>query len=258
METVLGGASPQDILTGITDGDYGETLAAFGEQLGIDTSSLDGFVDALGSGNTSALVDQLGDEFSGFVDALGADSAQQLVDQFVSDGTLGDLLGNADSDAVMGLLGKVAESGGLEGVLGSLDADATTELVQKLLAGTTGSGSGVGDDAAPAGVGVGVGDGLDGSDDLTGSVSADDATSVDAMFDSGVDSGDLTVTSDGLGIDEPIGIDGGVGDDPILTDAAVELPPVEAPEPVVDDFSQTIAAADEIEESVDTMFDDLG
>jgi hypothetical protein len=103
-----------------------------------------------------------------------------------------------------------------------------------------------GDDLVAAGVGGADADAGLGGTDSTG---APDATGQEATGDLGLEMGG----QDDLGLGLDSGVDGGGFAQP--EPAQVEA---FAPEPVESDFAQQIAQADAVEDSFDSMFDDLG
>jgi hypothetical protein len=218
----------------------------FGEDMpGGMPTDVDGLVGMLGGGGTAELLGNLGgDDLAGFLGALGDGGAADLVGKLAQDGTFGSLLGSADSDSLAGLLGKVANAdpGGLGSLLGGLDPETTTGLVSALAGAGRGSGDDMVGDAGGAGAVRTIAAGVDSplTDELGTIV---DPISPD-QADLGAPFGDPLADPLAGAVDAgPAVVDDPVGD-------------AFAPEPL-DDFSQQIAAADEVESSVDSLFEGL-
>jgi hypothetical protein len=200
------------------------------------------------------------------------------------------LLGSAAGPEVAAVLTAVTEQGRLDDFLGALDPDQTAGLIGRL--------AGVGNPAsAPVEVGVAamgeagsvVAQGLR-ADDVVGGA-ADPAldldepermTREDAAFAADDVVGDDGLGDERVGLEEPLlseptasgpddggAYDGGAYDEPGLEaqeatayegSTAYDEPTYEpeAYEAPADEFETTIAAADEVEASVDDMFEDLG
>jgi hypothetical protein len=232
-----------------------------GDQFGGDMpKDANGLVGMLGDGATGNLLNSLGGDVGSFLGSLDASSASALVDKMAGDGTIDALLGAADPTAVKGLLGKVSESGGLNDLLGSLDGATTASLVGALSAPDPVMGAaqdvaatamGAATDAASA-IAAGTSP-QDAAADVLGTMS-DAATSAASALGS-----DATVTGD---FTADVTIDPATGQ--VAVDATADVTvdaglgdPLAPPAPV-DDFNQQIASADQAEESVDALFDDLG
>jgi hypothetical protein len=175
------------------------------------------------------------------VDGLDTDSLTQL----------GSALLGADTDEVTSFLGQAAESGALGDLLGQMDPATTTALLERLVGSGAGGAPTAGGtvDALPDDVlGAAPADHL-GAPDATGDVSSGlpDSAPIDteSLDDAGLGAPDLadeidhSAVEDSAPLDEPAAFD----------------PPIE-PEPA-SDFDQTIAAADQVEDDVDTMFEGL-
>ena len=244
--------------------------------LGLPTDILDTVSDTIGDvvGAAGGLAGQVQNAVQ---DVLGPDGDSPL-------GFLDDLLPDAVTGALdepgklLEGLGQIAQTGGLGEALASLSTDDLSALVTKLVTPVSPAAAAAADDMTtspgivdpstlpgadddftfeitPTNTGI-VPPDLLGDDDLLGTgaaASADDGSMVT------MDSGDLAGTSGPADMDSS----GGFSDDVFTTDVPMDAPapdvaPAPAPEPEPSDFSQAIQSADAVDQSFDSMFEDLG
>ena len=250
------------------------SLSGLGESLGLDLpdslADLDSFVGSLGSGQAASVLEHLGaGGLDGFVESLGSQGASSLVNRFVEDGTFGDLLESAGAGTLQGLVGKLSDAGGLQDTLSQLDPTQTADLVQKLLDTSPAATAAA---AVAAGVPTAVTDAVGDTADALGTAGVDALTGLDpiAATDTGMglDSGMPDATLPDVGGDAL-----GIGTDDLMAplDTAADAlaadpladvmpdPVAVEPEPVVPDAIDTaVQTGDQVQESVDDMFDGLG
>ncbi len=181
------------------------------------------------------------------------------------DDLIGQLPGIGDGEgSVQEKLQQLAENGSIGDALGNLSSNELTQLVSHLVSPTTAFAP-----RAPTAATSGLADDFG---DSLGTPTAAGGAADDLGLDSGVGTGpdDGTAGTDTPGAVEMPTPDAGVGDDLSIdmpgsdlgapqTPGPVEMPaPEPAPEPEPSDFSQSIAAADAVEDSFDSMFEDLG
>lgn len=208
--------------------------------------SVDGLVDQMSEGGTSALMNNLDQQgLTQVVQGLGEQGTSQLIDKLGGDGTAGQLFGQLSDQAATELVHKAAETGDVADLLSGLDAEETAALVARLATSRGGT-------IAPPAATPAPGGADPGGDDLLG---------LDPSIDEGV--GDFGLDDSIPGLDEADGL-GGIDPDPI---AAVEvddqMPVMDIVEdPVADDagpslLDETVEAADEFEDSIDDLFEGL-
>jgi hypothetical protein len=252
----------------------------------------EGVVDPLvsGVGIPTDILDNVSETFGDIVGAAGG-VADQVQDVLGPDGDsplgfLDDLLPDAaagalgDPGKLLEGLGQIAQTGGLGEALASLSTDDLSALVTKLVTPVSPAAAAAADamttspgiidpanlpgadddftfDGMPTNTGI-VPPNLLGDDDLlgTGAAAAADDGSMVTM-----DSGDLAATSGPADMDAS----GGFSDDVFSTDMPMDAPAPDvaaisapAPEPEQTDFSQAIQSADAVDQSFDSMFEDLG
>jgi hypothetical protein len=232
-----------------------------------------------GLGLPTDLLDNVSDTIGDVVGAANGAGDSAL-------GFLGDLLPEAAVGALdepgklLEGLGQIAQTGGLGEALASLSTDDLSALVTKLVTPVSPAAAAAADamttspgivdpatlpgadddftfDLTPTNTGI-VPPDLLGGDDLlgTGAAAAADEGSMVTM-----DSGDLAGTSGPADMDSSDGF----SDDVFSTDMPMDAPAPDvaaisapAPEHEQTDFSQAIQSADAVDQSFDSMFEDLG
>lgn len=172
------------------------------------------------------------------VKGLDADSLTQL----------GQSLLGADDGELAGALGSIAASGSLGDLIGNLDSDTTSALVARV------AGLGTQEPAAPAQGGAAApSPGLSIDDDVLGAVAP--ATPGLAAI-AAVPSPEVTMQQGPVGADAMFDAPADAVDGLAPTTSS---PPTDiAPPDAVDDLGQAVAAADQIDQDTDAMFNDLG
>lgn len=238
-------------LAGLGQTLFGESAGGLAGGLGLPDSA-DALVGMLGSGGTADLLGQLGgDQLAGFVNSLGAQGAADFANKLAADGNFGSLIGSG-SDAVQSLLGKVAESGGLGDVLGQLDPGTTANLIGTLAA----------PPAPPTGITPAVETAVDDALGVATQAATDLATGVITPEVANAEMMDATAA---VAAAAPVGelvtaditATTTVDAAGVTVDATANVLVEPAPVEPVDEFSQQIAAAEQVESSVDDLFEGL-
>jgi hypothetical protein len=258
-------------------GPAGQVFSTVAGGLGIPSGLADQIGETIGDvvGAADGLVGQVQTAVEGAVGEAG-DSALGFLDDLLPDAVGGAL---DEPGKLLEGLGQIASTGGLGEALASLSTDDLSALVTKLVTPVSPAAAAAADAVPPTSPGIVDPSTLPGADDdftfevtptNTGIVPpnllGDDdllGTGAAAAADDGsmvtMDSGDLAATSGPADMDSS----GGFSDDVFTTDMPMDAPapdvaPAPAPEPEPDDFSQAIQSADAVDQSFDTMFEDLG
>jgi hypothetical protein len=227
-----------------------------------------------------------------FVDGLGVGAAGDLVDKLVGDNQIGRLLTDIGGDDVADLLGKVAQGTGLSSFVENLDPAQTTQLIEKLVGQVTGAAGAAGvpdqqiGEEAVAFAGSGATAGVAAAEaSSAGPAEGDFFATIGEAIDDGRmvasrgpefvaadDAGDVlgvdAATAAVAAIDEPVVAETGSIDAVDEVDVLAPEPASVAPEPVLveepvvvepppSELTTAVEAADQVEEGLDDMFDDL-
>jgi hypothetical protein len=273
-DVVPGLSEAGGFLGGLGDLAGGDVLSTVAGGLGIPTDILDTVSHTIGDvvGAAGGLAGQVQDAVG------GEDSALGFLDDLLPDSVTGAL---DEPGKLLEGLGQIAQTGGLGEALASLSTDDLSALVTKLVTPVSPAAAaaaaddmmtspGIVDpstlpgadddftfDITPTNTGI-VPPDLLGDDDLLGTGAA--AASADDGSMATMDSGDLAGTSGPADMDSS----GGFSDDVFTSDVSMDAPapdvaPAPAPEPEPEsDFSQAIQSADAVDQSFDSMFEDLG